>query len=534
LYKPRSVLVVGGGLAGWITATYLHAALNRGGRRLCDVSLVDVQGACPERGAEASLPELNRYLAMLGIDQRRFMQQVGCTFSQGTRFAGWLTGTGEDYFHPFSFERPGSVDRAAEHWLRSNRSIAFADTVSVQPALCRQELAPLMLGPWDFGAPLAYGFHVDRARFRDFLKMLGSAGAIRQSAEPAVRAEVADDGHIGSVVTAGERRLTADLYVDCSDESGLLIEALGIPWVDRSGLLPCDRVVSTNVPYEARYPGYVHPYTTATALQTGWLQEIPLLDGRSLRQFYASDLLSDDEAAGLLSGAAGARGGLVDGAAEPLRTAHRERAWVGNCIAIGAPAAAIEPLESTSLYLVHHAAAMLAEHFPLGSSLEPLSFRYNRTVVNRFYELLDFANLHYCLSQRDDSEFWRRTRQPSRITERLAAKLDFWRQKRPTPADFEDQRLPGQREPERVPPSTSTDPREPVDTAGLWDHENYEAVLYGMNFLSRECDQWYGQERPDTVVPRHIASRVARAPAKLPPHTTWLQQVLGMPSYPSR
>jgi tryptophan halogenase len=120
------------------------------------------------------------------------------------------------------------------------------------------------------------------------------------------------------------------------------------------------------------------------------------------------------------------------------------------------------------------------------------------------------------------------------MTDRLASKLDFWRKKRPTPADFEDQRLPGERCPETFSPSTSADPRDPVDTAGLWDHENYEAVMYGMDFLSRECDQWYGKDRPDTVVPPHIASRVAQAPAKLPPHTIWLQKVLGMPSYSTR
>ena len=203
-------------------------------------------------------------------------------------------------------------------------------------------------------------------------------------------------------------------------------------------------------------------------------------------------------------------------------------------MAIGAAASSIEPLESTSLYLVHHAAAMLAEHFPLGESLEPLAFRFNRTVVNRFYELLDFDNLHYCLSQREDSDVWREVKQPACITDRLAAKLEFWRRKRPTPADFEDQRFPGQADSRASGSPDPVDPRDPVDTAGLWTHENYEAVLYGMDFLRPECDQWFGEERPDTIIPPHIAARVARAPAMLPPHVTWLQKVLGMPLYPSR
>ena len=78
------------------------------------------------------------------------------------------------------------------------------------------------------------------------------------------------------------------------------------------------------------------------------------------------------------------------------------------------------------------------------------------------------------------------------------------------------------------------DLRAPVDTAGLWDHENYEAVLYGMDVLSQECDQWFGKTRPDTVVPKHIAARVANAPNKLPTHASWLQSVIGMPAFTTR
>jgi tryptophan halogenase len=288
------------------------------------------------------------------------------------------------------------------------------------------------------------------------------------------------------------------------------------------------------IPFEAHYPGHVHPYTTATALTSGWLREIPLLDRRSLQHFYASEHLSDDAAAAVLCDLAGADAACLDGPAVPQRTRHRQVAWAGNCIAVGAAAGDIEPLESTSLYLLHHGAAMLAEHFPLGEALEPLAFRYNRIMTNRFYELLDFASLHYCLSQRDDTDFWQDARKPSRIPDRLAAKLDFWRLKQPTPADFEDQRLPGQGDPATGGSAGSADPRDPVDTGGLWTHENYQAVLYGMDFPGQQCERWPGAERPATSVPPHIAARVAEAPAKLPPHAVWLQKVLGMPHYSPR
>ncbi len=517
-----------------MTAAYLDAALNRNGRRVCEVRLVDVAASEPDLDADGSLPELNRFLAILGANQRSFIEQVGCTFSQGTRFNAWQRGEGEHFYHPFALERPGSIDRAAQRWLKSNRSIPFAETVSVQPALCDMDLAPLMLGAWDFGPPLAYGFHVDGSRFRGFLKDLAKGRSVEHCAEPAISVELAGDGRIDSVVTESGRRLQADLFVDCSGEAGLLVNSLDADWVDRSQTLLCDRYVSMDVPYDQYYPGHVHPYTSATALSSGWLQDIPLQDRRCLRYFFASSLQSDDAAAATLIETEGRHAGLFGTDVRAQRTRVRAQAWVGNCVAIGSSAGGIEPLESTNLYLVHHAVSMLAEHFPLGDELEPLAYRYNRIVTNRFFEILDFVNLHYCLSRREDSEFWREARQPYRMSNRLAAKLEFWRHKQPTPADFEDQRFPGQAEAPLPATGIPADVRTPVDTAGLWNHENYEAILYGMDFLADECEQWFGTERPDTVVPQHIAARVAQAPRKLPTHAGWLQKVTGMPTYTSR
>jgi tryptophan halogenase len=183
--------------------------------------------------------------------------------------------------------------------------------------------------------------------------------------------------------------------------------------------------------------------------------------------------------------------------------------------------------------LIEHAAAMLAEHFPFGDELAPLAFRYNRVMRNRFYELLDFANLHYCLSRRRDSEFWQEVQRPERVNDRLQAKLDYWRIKRPTTADFEDQFFPGQSSGTSASGAHHGDYRGPIDTAGLWDEQNYECVLYGMDFLNSECDEWFGSERPDSQIAAGVLERLEIAPSKLPTHAQWLQHFCGMPDYDS-
>ena len=152
-------------------------------------------------------------------------------------------------------------------------------------------------------------------------------------------------------------------------------------------------------------------------------------------------------------------------------------------------------------------------------------------MANRFYEILDFINLHYCLTRRTDNEYWQEVQRPDRITDRLKAKLDYWRVKPPSVADFEDQLFPGQPETPLPCGGLPGDHRSPLDTGSVFGIDSHEAILYGMDFLKDECAEWYGEDRPPTNVAEMITRRLDVAPQKLPPHDLWLQRVVGMPAY---
>jgi tryptophan halogenase len=531
---PRKILIVGGGSAGWLTAAYLNAALNRDGRAFADICLVESPDV-PRIGlGEATVPNINQVLAVIGIDQIEFMRRVDGTFKQSIKYVNWLYNNGDYYHHPFSRYRSGSTDRSGQRWLKSNRSIPFAETVSAQAIICEMNLAPQMLGAWNFGRPLTYAFHLDEVKFAHYLCELSMARGVMHHLDHVVDVEMAENSDIAAVNTKGGKRLEADLFVDCTGSAALLSEKeLGVKWVDRSQWLLCDRAVTMHVPYEQHYPGYVRPYTTATALSAGWVWEVPLQDKRSLGYVHASAFLDEDDAEKELRAFEGAHAGSLDSRVIHFKAGHREKAWVRNCVSIGLAGSFIEPLESTDLYLSDLAGVMLAEHIPFGDDLAPLAFRYNRIMANRFYEILDFINMHYCLTRRTDTAFWREVQRPERINDRLQTKLDFWRVKPPSPTDFEDQFFPGQ--PGTPLPSGGLpgDHRSPVDTAGLWGYEGYEMILYGMDYLQQECDDWYGRQRPNPSVFPHVLERLKLARQKLPPHDVWLQQVCGMSDYPS-
>ncbi len=532
--RKKKVLVVGGGSAGWMAAAYLDAALNHDGQSVVDVGLIESPDVPRIGVGEATIPNINHILSVIGIDQHAFMRRVDGTFKQSIKYVNWVDNDQSWYYHPFTRFRKTPIDRSAERWLMSSRSIPFTETVSPQPIICELGLSPQMLGRWDFGTELTAAYHMNALKFADYLCEIATSRGVQHYLDHVVDVEMTEAGNIAAVKTKNDLRLEADLFVDCTGFAAVLIEkTLGTRWIDCSQWLLCNRAITMHVPYEHHYPGYVRPYTTATALSSGWVWEIPLQGKRSLGYVHSSDFISEEDAERELRQFEGAHADSLSARTVHFKTGYREQAWVKNCISIGLAGSFIEPLESTGLYLSDLATVMMTEHFPFGDDMEPLAFRFNRIMANRFYEILDFINMHYCLTRRNDTPFWREIRNPERVTDRLKAKFEFWRSKPLSATDFEDQFLLGQ--PDTPLPSSGQfgDFRAPIDTATIFGIDSYEAILYGMDFLRAECDARYGNNRPASTVYPEVLQKLQLAPQKLPPHDVWLQRMVGMPDYSS-
>jgi len=527
------VLVVGGGSSGWMAAAYLDAVLNRGGRRKVDISLVESPDVPRIGVGEATIPSINHILAAIGIDELEFLRRVDGTFKQAIKYVHWLDGS-DYYYHTFGRHRSTPVDTSSLDWLHSNRSIPFSETNSAQPMICESCLSPRAMGQEDFGTPFPYAFHMNALKFADYLCEIATSRGVKHYVDHVVDIDMAENDDIAAVRTKGGKCLKADLFIDCTGFAAILIEKkLGVQWVDCSQWLLCDRAITMHVPYDQHYPGYVRPYTTATALSSGWVWEIPLQTKRSLGYVHSSAFIDDDQAEHELRAFEGSHAESLDSRLVKFKVGHRAKAWVKNCVAIGLSSGFIEPLESTGLYLSDLASVMLSEHFPFGEDMETPAYRFNRIMANRFYEILDFINLHYCLTQRSDTDFWREIQQSERVNERLKAKLEYWKVKPPSQADFEDQRFPGQADAPLFSGGLAGDHRSPVDTGGVFGLSSYEAILYGMDYLRDECEQWFGKDRPPSRISTHIGERLKEAALQLPPHDVWLKQVVGMADYPS-
>jgi len=532
--QQRRVVIVGGGSAGWMTAAYLNGALNnRGKDSKVHIHLVESPDTPRISVGEATIPSMRHLLSVVGVDETEFMRATEATFKQSIKYTNWVHNNNTFYHHPFTRAQIQPLDFSGQRWLQSDQKIPFMETCSAQPVICEMGLAPQMLGEWRMGQPLSYAYHMNAQKFADYLRDFSVERGVKHTLANVVEVNLRDKEHISSVTTDQGQSLDADLFVDCTGFRASLIEQqLGVGFEDCSQWLLCDRAVTMHVPYDEFYPGMVRPYTTATALSNGWIWDIPMQTRRSVGYVHSSAFIDKEAAEKEMRAYQGGNTSKLEARFIDFKVGRRHRTWQGNCIAIGLSGGFIEPLESTGLYLSDLGAVMLAEHFPWqDQGMEVLATRYNRILSNRFYEILDFINMHYCLTRRTDTAFWQEVQKPERINPRLKAKLDYWRIKPPSPTDFEDMWLPGQ--PLSMVPSELAGPdrRPAIDTAGLWGYQSYECILYGMHFLAEESRQWFGEQRPPAQMHPAILQRLQMAKAKLPPHAHWLQQRLGMAQY---
>ncbi|WP_230480866.1 tryptophan halogenase family protein [Sphingomonas sp. Leaf21] len=422
--RPVRVVVVGGGTAGWMAAAGLVGLLPRA----CSVHLIESEEIGIVGVGEATLPHLRLYLERLGIDEAAFMAATDATFKLGIEFRDFAR-IGDRYIHPFgTYGRPlGSVG-FHHYWLRRHAEGAGLPPIGAYSAGVVAAEARRFERPGtdaeDPTTSFGYAYQFDATRFAPFLRRWAEErGASRTEGRVTSVDRDGEDGLIRAVLLADGTRIEGDLFLDCSGFRSLLLgQDLSEPWEDWSHWLPCDRAVAVpSVTPDAP----TEPFTRATASEAGWRWRIPLRHRVGNGHVYASAFCSDERATdALLAG--------LDGAplAEPrflrFRAGRRRRSFVGNVVAIGLASGFLEPLESTSIYLVQAAITALVEHFPDTRIAQIDRDGFNRAIDAEYDRIRDFLILHYHATTRDDSPFWNHVRTMT-VPDSLAEKMALWR-----------------------------------------------------------------------------------------------------------
>ena len=460
---------------------------------VCDVRLIESEEIGIVGVGEATLPHIRYFVEGLGLDEADFMQATHATFKLGIDFHDFGS-IGTHYLHPFGvFGADLNGVPFHHYWLRLRSEGKGGDLFSTSIANVMAEgnrFAP----PSDINL-FNYAYQFDATLFGPYLRDYSVKRGVVRTEGKVVHVET--DGETGDVsalrLDNGEI-VEGDLFVDCSGFRALLIgQTLDEDWEDWSHWLPCDRAVAMPC---ASTDGPLEPYTRAYAMTAGWRWRIPLQHRVGNGYVYSSSHISDQDAADALLGAVEGKA-MADPRLLKFRAGRRKRSWSKNVVAVGLASGFLEPLESTSIYLVQGAIAQLIELFPIGPIRDSDRDEFNRAVDIEYDRIRDFLILHYHATTRDDSDFWNHTR-TMRVPDSLREKMELWR----------------------------SSARVEKYSQGLFFEASWIAVYCGQGLIPKDRDQRadvYGTEALEQAVGR-LRRKIADAVDRMPDHKTFIAQ----------
>lgn len=423
-HQVKSIVIAGGGTAGWMAAAKLsqHFA-----NLPIKIYVVESTAIGTVGVGEATIPTLRRFYQSLGMDDMDVMRQTRATVKLGIEFKDWNR-LGTSFIHPFGlFGQEANGIRFHHYWLKLRQlgDATALENYSLGIALARankftfpaeKPSSPLSVFDW--------ALHFDASLFAQLMQQyaIGKGVMHKDARIENVNLEYTN-GFIKSLSLETGEELAADLFIDCAGFNGLLINgALKTAYIDWSHWLLCDRAMAV----QSDLVGEPVARTVSKAHSAGWQWKIPLQHRQGNGHVYASQFTTDEQAEDTLHQ-------HIDG-----RTLHaprkfafiagrRAKAWNKNCIAIGLAAGFLEPLESTSIALIQTAIEKICGSFPHPTFSQKNIDYFNEVTAIEWERVRDFIILHYKANQRDDSEFWRYCRAMA-VPDSLQQKMSAYRE----------------------------------------------------------------------------------------------------------
>jgi tryptophan 6-halogenase len=421
--KPPSIIVLGGGSAGWITASLLWKAWGDKGGSLTvvessDIGIIGV--------GEGSTPQLKSFFDHIGVAEEEWMAACDATYKLGIEFSGWSERAGfENYFHPF----PGPTDLHSEPSFIQNCTLArrgfdvaaHPDDYFLATYLARGGKSPHPHADFPF-AP-SYGYHFDAYKLGAFLRDKCTSRGVRHLDCQIADAELHSNGDVAALIDVDGARIEGDFFVDCSGFRSMIAqEKLNARCISFADNLFNDSAVVM----PTQRPEIVKPQTDAAAMSAGWRWSIPLTTRVGNGYVYSSSHISHDDAETELRGALGMLDSDVQTRKLSMKVGRVENSWTHNCLATGLSQGFIEPLEATALHIVIATAMDFIQKFEAGNYTPEHRDVFNKNVGERYDGIRDYVVGHYRLNQRTDSDYWKANAANDALSDNLKHMMTAW------------------------------------------------------------------------------------------------------------
>jgi len=442
--KPiKRIVILGGGSAGWLTAGVIAAEHQCHKNSHIQVTLIESPNVATIGVGEGTWPTMRATLKKMGVSETELFTKCDASFKQGAKFAKWVSGADDDYYyHPLVLPVGFHEIDLVGPWQNQNHPEAFGDAVCFQGALCEAGRAPKQIKTPEYDAIANYAYHLNSEKLGLFLKKHCTEKlGVKNIVDHVERVVSADNGDIAALATAQHGDIEGDLFIDCSGFASVLLGGhYGISFLGKKHILFNDCALAVQVPYsQADDP--IASHTISTAHQAGWIWDIGLPTRRGVGCVYSSAHCSDEEAyvslVNYINATPGYNADELSIRKIPMKPGHRAQFWHRNCVAVGMSAGFIEPLEASALVLVEMSAAMISAELPANREvMDIVAKRFNRRVTHYWDTIIEFLKLHYVLTQRDDSDYWRDHLRQETVPAELTERLHLWRYQTPNKYDF--------------------------------------------------------------------------------------------------
>jgi tryptophan halogenase len=423
--ESLTIVIVGGGTAGWMAAAALVSVATD---KVCDVKLIESDQIGSVGVGEATLPQMKDFNDSIGINEADMMAKTNATFKLGIEFVDWGK-KGNSYIHPFGkFGDPVSGVDFHQLWGKYKKmgGVKSIEAYSYAVQACRMNRCDFPVDDQaEINSTYAYAYHFDAGLYAQYLRKFAEERGLQRTEGKIVEVKQdSESGYVKSLLLESGEEITGDYFIDCSGFQSLLLgKTLKAEWEDWSPWLVCNRAVAVQSERSGDFP----PYTWSIAKANGWQWRIPLQSRTGNGLIYSNHYLSDDEATNNLLRDLDAPA-VKDPKIIRFSAGRFKKSWQKNCVAIGLASGFLEPLESTSIYLIQVAVTNFLKLFPNKTSSSALSNEFNRLTDIEYGRVRDFLILHYKLNERDDGELWRYCRQMS-VPDSLQMKMKAFKER---------------------------------------------------------------------------------------------------------
>jgi hypothetical protein len=482
--KPKKIVIVGGGTAGWMAANLLACQWKNTEIVLVESKEIGIIGV-----GEGSTPHLKLFFDAINVPDSQWMPRCNATFKNGITFDKWSALKGfESYFHPFAVQTDDVFTvplffKNIQARMQGYNVNAHPDDYFLASYLAKNNLGPLPDECFPFG--VAYGYHFDSALLGQFLAEHAINNGVSRIFGNVDNIEINGDGNISTVRLSDGQKLNADFFIDCSGFNSLLMQkALKVNYQSFKDNLVNDAAVvlpskiSKIIPVETR----------STALSNGWAWQIPLQNRFGNGYVYSSEYIDADAAETELRQHLGLLDCDLQARHLQMKVGRVEKHWHKNCLAVGLSQGFIEPLEATAIALSFNTIAQFMRHFEKGHGTNQFEADFNQDINTRFDGIRDYVVCHYKANQRTDSDYWRDNAANKNISENLSKIIYLWRHSQDFAGDMHRHKLMGSYQPKSwacLLAGYGIFPNKKMGSS--IDYSSYQQEIDGMNDFIRRC-----------------------------------------------